>query len=546
MRSSKNSKKGLKRNRSYDNFQKNPKPPKIKNCNVILERTPIDNPKIAQKNSRKGLKRGRSTVSDPNYESYQNKFPKLGNLKVVLEKVSIEDSKIPDVSLQKRIDNLEKRMEKYEESQNDMQNIIASNQKIIDGIYSKFQKIKTLQNRIATFQDLTDKSARNGQHYYPYYGNMLIGESFFDTEGLMTIYGMTGENITLKIMSYLDYETLVTARMVSKTWYRFLDDHHSLWIDLMRKSLKKILKMRRWPEIYDKWVQLIDLILANGKVADLITILEPLIKVPGYWDWNWFRELPIQIVTTCLFDFDWTKLKTDKKSVRKQMKYLKILKKFDFVEGLDEDAFYNGHIHKKYYAKGLLFWSLTDMKTFRFVLSLVQENTQLQLETYSSFFDPVWGAIREEEMGLTKLTCLIPFTTKKFWNSGRWISSVEVDHTPLADAIMVGDIGMVKAIMPLTRITANPKARFGSYLHLAVKFGRFYIFKLIFDELKRKKYDWLKLKDSNSHSAYEYAKQKDFRMEDYDKESGKPYKIRKEKSDIYREAMITYIYSMMN
>ena len=152
MHSSKNSKKGLKRNRSYDNFQKNPKPPKIKNCNVILERTPIDNPKIAQKNSRKGLKRGRSTVSDPNYESYQNKFPKLGNLKVVLEKVSIEDSKIPDVSLQKRIDNLEKRMEKYEESQNDMQNIIASNQKIIDGIYSKFQKIKTLQNRIATFQ----------------------------------------------------------------------------------------------------------------------------------------------------------------------------------------------------------------------------------------------------------------------------------------------------------------------------------------------------------------------------------------------------------
>ena len=100
--------------------------------------------------------------------------------------------------------------------------------------------------------------------------------------------------------------------------------------------------------------------------------------------------------------------------------------------------------------------------------------------------------------------------------------------------------------MPLTRITANPKARFGSYLHLAVKFGRFYIFKLIFDELKRRKYDWLKLTDSNSHSAYEYAKQKDFRMEDYDKESGKPYKIRKEKSDIYRDAMITYIYSMMH
>ena len=33
------------------------------------------------------------------------------------------------------------------------------------------------------FSDLTDKSAKTGQHYYPYYGNMLIGESFFDTEG---------------------------------------------------------------------------------------------------------------------------------------------------------------------------------------------------------------------------------------------------------------------------------------------------------------------------------------------------------------------------
>ena len=152
MRSSKNSKKGLKRNRSYDNFQKNPKPPKIKNCNVILERTPIDNAKIAQKNSRKGLKRGLSTASDPNSEICKSKFPKLGNLKVVLEKVSIEDSKIPDVTLQNRIENLEKRMEKYEESQNDMQNTIASNQKIIDGIYSKFQKIKTLQSRLATFQ----------------------------------------------------------------------------------------------------------------------------------------------------------------------------------------------------------------------------------------------------------------------------------------------------------------------------------------------------------------------------------------------------------
>ena len=152
MRSSKNSRKGLKRNLPYNNFQKNPKPPKIKNCNVILEQIPIDNPKIVQKNSGKGIKRSLPSVSDPNSESYGNKFPKLGNLKVVLEKVSIEDSKIPDVTLLRRIENLEKRIEKYEESQNDAQNLIASNQKTIDCIYSKCNKINTLQNRLATFQ----------------------------------------------------------------------------------------------------------------------------------------------------------------------------------------------------------------------------------------------------------------------------------------------------------------------------------------------------------------------------------------------------------
>ena len=110
---------------------------------------------------------------------------------------------------------------------------------------------------------------------------------------------------------------------------------------------------------------------------------------------------------------------------------------------------YSGYNRKHYYAKGLLFWALTDIETFKFVLSLVKDHTQLQLETYSTFFDPIWGAIHEQEMGLIKLEYLIPFTTKKFWNSGRWIASCEVDHTPLADAIMIGNIGMVKVWISL-------------------------------------------------------------------------------------------------
>ena len=99
--------------------------------------------------------------------------------------------------------------------------------------------------------------------------------------------------------------------------------------------------------------------------------------------------------------------------------------------------------------------------------------------------------------------------------------------------------------MPFTQITANPRKRFGSYLHLAAKFGRFYIFKMIFNELKRKKYDWLKLKDLNYNSAYEFVKERDFRMQDYDKKLEKPYNIRKVQSDIYKKAMIKFIDSLM-
>jgi hypothetical protein len=53
---------------------------------------------------------------------------------------------------------------------------------------------------------------------------------------------------------------------------------------------------------------------------------------------------------------------------------------------------------------------------------------------------------------------------------------------------------MVKTIMPLTKLKANPKNRFGSYLHVAVRYGQFEIFKIIFKHLKKKKFDWLQLK----------------------------------------------------
>jgi hypothetical protein len=63
-------------------------------------------------------------------------------------------------------------------------------------------------------------------------------ESFFYMEGLMTNYGITGKNVTSHILSYLDFDSMVAARMVSKTWYQFLEDERGLWISLMKKCFK--------------------------------------------------------------------------------------------------------------------------------------------------------------------------------------------------------------------------------------------------------------------------------------------------------------------
>ena len=69
-------------------------------------------------------------------------------------------------------------------------------------------------------------------------------EAFFDMEGLMTNYGITGKNITSQILSYLDFDSMVNARMVSKTWYRFLENERGLWIALMKKAFEVVQEKR--------------------------------------------------------------------------------------------------------------------------------------------------------------------------------------------------------------------------------------------------------------------------------------------------------------
>ena len=52
--------------------------------------------------------------------------------------------------------------------------------------------------------------------FNPELGNMMTCyfESFFDMEDFMKNYGITGKNVTSNIFSYLDFKSMLAARMV--------------------------------------------------------------------------------------------------------------------------------------------------------------------------------------------------------------------------------------------------------------------------------------------------------------------------------------------
>ena len=54
---------------------------------------------------------------------------------------------------------------------------------------------------------------------------------------MITEKGLTGENISRQIFSYLDFSSLTNARMVSKIWNQFLThpQQRSIWMDFLRK-----------------------------------------------------------------------------------------------------------------------------------------------------------------------------------------------------------------------------------------------------------------------------------------------------------------------
>ena len=124
------------------------------------------------------------------------------------------------------------------------------------------------------------------------------------------------------------------------------------------------------------------------------------------------------------------------------------------------------------------------------------------------------------------------------------------DHTPLADAIMIGNVEIAKAIMPNTKLTANPKGRrWGSYLHVAVKFGQLEILKMLMEHFQAKNFDWQQLKEKEGRSAYDLLKDENFQVEVYWEYAGTTtHGTRKAEEDVGKKCkqdMLEFIESIM-
>jgi len=280
-------------------------------------------------------------------------------------------------------------------------------------------------------------------------------------------------------------------------------------------------------ELYvQKWYQLGQIIEKNGtNVADIVTLL------PRLKSFNIRMNYPAQTIPRCCFV-------TNDENFMQNLTFFKLLVKNEFLHGLGE----------AYYASKILCWSLSEMNALKFVVPILRNEFELTLTKYGQDMNnygssPVWAAIRQKENGFDKLEMLIPLATKKFWNSGKPIGSV--DHTPLADAIMIGNVEMVTTIMPLTKLKANPKNRFGSYLHVAVRYGQFEIFKIIFKHLKEKKFDWLQLKDQEERTALEMLQDENFQLENYNRDLEKPVRADRDESKKYKQHMLKFIENLM-
>ena len=220
------------------------------------------------------------------------------------------------------------------------------------------------------------------------------------------------------IMSYLNFESLIEARMVSKTWYRFLEKERGLWISSLRHKLEflkegswcdynKTCIDKKYPRIqvlfkanekYNSWEQLSLVIKSNGSVADFISFIQ---RMEDSYDrknsycGNW--EMKIVKAT---FEFEHSALEAAifyGKYFWRDLKFLKILKKHNFIHGIED------------LAKEFVYWAVSEMKdteALEFVLSIITEiplYSVYDLQYGSLVYDPILYAIRKQEIKKLKV-----------------------------------------------------------------------------------------------------------------------------------------------
>ena len=103
---------------------------------------------------------------------------------------------------------------------------------------------------------------------------------------------MPCQDVAREIMSYLDYESLLAARMVSKDWYKFLEKQRSnIWVQKMWIKYETSLRSRN-PDLYSvkvDWKELGRKIEKNGTVADIVSFVPKLAKAT-------FEEYPLETI----------------------------------------------------------------------------------------------------------------------------------------------------------------------------------------------------------------------------------------------------------
>ena len=162
------------------------------------------------------------------------------------------------------------------------------------------------------------------------------------------------KNIGELIFSYLNFESLIEARMVSKTWYHYLEKLRKLLISSLRMRLdylkegtwceyNRIYIDKKYPpmqvlfranENYFKWETLSHEIEQYGSVADFINFIQRMEdsydrknKYCGNWEMK---------IIEATYEFEYSPLEAaicHGKYYRRDLKFLKMLKKHKFLHG---------------------------------------------------------------------------------------------------------------------------------------------------------------------------------------------------------------------